>query len=405
MPVSASSPSLLSSSSSSSSSSSMPTALSPPNLNIPSSPSTVTVRVIDTTTTLHLNPPLFWTPEIPGLTGIEAPALCFLISNEALNRHVLFDLGVRRDWENLAPVTVDLINRTTRVTVKKGVAEILDENYDLQQQHHQQDGQNKDRLENGCAIRSTNIESIIWSHHHFDHTGDPSSFPSHTSLIVGPGVKDLCWPGYPTNITGSVLNSDMSGRKVNELNFHNNDACKIGRFDAVDYFGDGSFYLLDAPGHSVGHLCALARVTSASASTSEADSFVFMGGDAAHHAGLLRPSVYLPLPEQVELDLSHSNHMYTHESLRRIHPQGSTIEPFLKPARGMFPAYAEAEDTLRKIQELDAARNILVVLPHDRSVLGNVGLFPDRINEWMEEGVKERIRWLFLGDFVGSELL
>ncbi|KAL4981647.1 hypothetical protein BDW68DRAFT_183302 [Aspergillus falconensis] len=366
----------------------MSAALPPPELNIPSSISTVVVYVIDSTTTLHLNPSLFWTPEIPGLTGLEAPALSFLISNEAQDRHVLFDLGVRSDWENSAPATVDLITRTTRVTVVKGVAEILDENY-----HRVREGQDESEK---CAIRSADIESLIWSHHHFDHTGDPSTFPSHTSLVVGPGVKDV-WPGYPSDKTAAVLDTDVLNRDVREINFQN--ACKIGRFNAVDYFGDGSFYLLDAPGHSVGHLCALARVTSAP----DPDSFVFMGGDAAHHVGLLRPSIYLPIPEQLDpCPFSDSLSPCTREMVQRIHPQQSITEPFLKPARGMFPDFEEAEDTLRKIQELDAAKNILVILPHDRSILGNVGLFPRKINGWMAEGVKERTRWLFIGDFKGA---
>ncbi|KIA75606.1 hypothetical protein HK57_00606 [Aspergillus ustus] len=366
----------------------MSTALPPPELNISFSTSTVTVHVIDSTTTLLLNPSLFWTPEIPGLTGIEAPALSFLISNEAQGRHVLFDLGVRSDWENSAPATVDLINRTTRVTVEKGVAEILDDNY-----QRVRDGQ--DNTEK-CAIRSADIESLIWSHHHFDHTGDPSTFPSHTSLVVGPGVKEVAL-GYPSNKTAAVLDSDVLNRDVREINFQN--AYKIGRFNAVDYFGDGSFYLLDAPGHSVGHLCALARVTSAP----DPDSFVFMGGDAAHHVGLLRPSIYLPIPEQLDpCPFYDSLSNCTREMVRRIHPQQSITEPFLKPARGMFPEFEEAEDTLRKIQELDAAENILVILPHDKSILENVRLFPSKINGWMAEGVKERTRWLFIRDFKGA---
>ncbi|KAL4868704.1 hypothetical protein BDV12DRAFT_209018 [Aspergillus spectabilis] len=360
----------------------------PPDLHIPPSSSTVTVRVIDSTTTLHLNPPLFWAPEIPGLTGIDAPALCFLISHETQNRHVLFDLGVRKDWENYAPITVDLINRTTRVTVEKGVAEILDEQY-------YQNEVTNDSIAEKYMIRSTDIEAIIWSHHHFDHVGDPSTFPPTTSLIVGPGVKNLAWPGYPSNETAAVLDSDILGRNVAEINFTSN-ACKIGRFNAADYFGDGSFYILDAPGHSVGHLCALARVTS------DADSFVFMGGDAAHHPGLLRPSIYLPLPDSIHPSPFTSSAPCTRELLQRIHPQRSLTEPYLRPARGMFPAYDEAEETLRKIQEFDAQGNILVILPHDRSILGAVEMFQGAVNGWLEQGVKERVRWAFLGDFEGA---
>jgi hypothetical protein len=40
-----------------------------------------------------------------------------------------------------------------------------------------------------------------------------------------------------------------SSRKVNEIEFADPEkSVKLGRFDAFDYFGDGSFYLLDSPG-------------------------------------------------------------------------------------------------------------------------------------------------------------
>lgn len=39
-------------------------------------------------------------------------------------------------------------------------------------------------------------------------------------------------------------------------------------------FGDGSFYLLEAPGHATGHMCGLARTTA------DPPLFVFMGADA-----------------------------------------------------------------------------------------------------------------------------
>jgi hypothetical protein len=43
-----------------------------------------------------------------------------------------------------------------------------------------------------------------------------------------------------------------SGRKLEEIDFSRGEQrVKIGRFDACDYFGDGSFFILDAPGVSL----------------------------------------------------------------------------------------------------------------------------------------------------------
>jgi hypothetical protein len=57
---------------------------------------------------------------------------------------------------------------------------------------------------------------------------------------------------------------------------------------AIDYFGDGSFYLLNAPGHIIGNLSALART-----SVSPDILFMLLGGDVALHASQLRPSIRL----------------------------------------------------------------------------------------------------------------
>lgn len=104
------------------------------------------------------------------------------------------------------------------------------------------------------------------SHYHFDHTGDPSTLPASVKLVVGPGFKQKCLPGYPSDPKSPVLESDYayvtrfnereftyelcSGRELEEISFQ--DSIKIGAFRAHDFFGDRSFYLLDVPGHAVG---------------------------------------------------------------------------------------------------------------------------------------------------------
>lgn len=126
----------------------------------------------------------------------------------------------------------------------------------------------------GVDVDGGAIESIIWSHHHWDHVGDASTFPHSTEIIVGPGFKDAHLPGYPKNKESPLLEKDFEGREVRELSFDKSaKGLKIGRFNALDYFGDGSFYLLDTPGHSIGHICALARTSV------KPESFVFMVGD------------------------------------------------------------------------------------------------------------------------------
>lgn len=72
------------------------------------------------------------------------------------------------------------------------------------------------------------IEAIIWSHSHFDHVGDPSTFPPSTDLIVSPGFKKAPESG--------LLDSDTRGRNFREIEIRRDDCLKIGRFDAMGFF-------------------------------------------------------------------------------------------------------------------------------------------------------------------------
>ncbi|KAI2465126.1 hypothetical protein F4781DRAFT_425033 [Annulohypoxylon bovei var. microspora] len=342
----------------------------PPSLQIPDSSYTVDVRVIDTGTLLHLNPSLFWQPAIDGFTGLHAPIYCFLVSHGS--QHVIFDLGVRTDWENYAPKIVSIIKATTTVTPGSDVPSILDGDT------------------SGLGIRSADVGAVIWSHSHFDHVGDVSKFPPTTDLIVGPGVRSASWPGWPTNPDAAVLDSDAEGRVVREVSFE--AGLKIGRFDAMDFFGDGSFYLLDAPGHALGHLCALARTTA------HEPTFVFMGADACHHPGLLRQSNYLPLPSVTALTRVLASQLQCPGEL--LQQLTNPDEPSFTVAPRMFPDHDAAMDTVQKIQELDAVDNCLVLIAHDLSLRDKIPLFPETINSWKASEVKTDTRWLFCNDFM-----
>jgi glyoxylase-like metal-dependent hydrolase (beta-lactamase superfamily II) len=254
---------------------------------------------------------------------------------------------------------------------------------------------------NELGIRSKHIEAIIWSHNHFDHTGDPSTFPPTTDLVVGPGVSAASWPGWPSNADGSVLDSDMEGRVVREITFDSKDekTLKIGRFDAMDYFGDGSFYLLDAPGHTIGHLCALARTTA------DPPSFVFLGADACHHPGALRPTDYLPLPSYVSIfpakdEKNSVIFKCPGEMLQELTIGKSASNPFFEVGRTpLFPDHDAAMDTIGKIQELDASDDVFVLIAHDLSLRDRIPLFPKTINSWRANDLGRKTRWVFCNEF------
>ncbi|KAJ9664946.1 hypothetical protein H2201_004998 [Coniosporium apollinis] len=343
-----------------------------PALNIPASSSTVSVSVIDSTTRLDFPISLLLQPHIKGHDRLICPSYSFLIQHPD-GKTLLFDLGMRKDWENLAPRIVKRI-RTEDWTVKaeKNVADILQEN----------------------GFKLKDISAIIWSHHHWDHTGDPSTFPSSTDLIVGPGFKEAQTPAYPDNPESGIKEADWAGRTLHELSF-SASSLRVGRFDALDYFGDGSFYLLHTPGHAVGHLSGLARVT-----TSPKDTFILMGGDICHHAAEFRPTPSLPLPATLSPSPVPSFGSICSGALfQSIHPRKSATEPFYEMAEGMAQDAEKAEWSVQGVEEFDAAEEVLVVMAHDESLRGCLRFWPERVDGWWEEGVGKRGRWAFLRDF------
>jgi glyoxylase-like metal-dependent hydrolase (beta-lactamase superfamily II) len=56
----------------------------------------------------------------------------------------------------------------------------------------------------------------------------------------------------------------------------------VGPFPkAIDYYNDGSLYLIPSPGHLPGHVNILAR-------TSPNDSWIYLAGDSAHNPCILK---------------------------------------------------------------------------------------------------------------------
>ncbi|EXJ65771.1 uncharacterized protein A1O5_11012 [Cladophialophora psammophila CBS 110553] len=170
----------------------------------------------------------------------------------------------------------------------------------------------------------------------------------------------------------------------------------FGNLRAFDFFGDGSFYLLDTPGHSVGHLGGLVRTTK------NPDTFIFMGGDLCHHAGEVRPSKYKPLPNEMAPEI-------LPEFLRQVCP-GAVLEELLTSRsraadQSFFDPHLgsdipEAIRTIGKVQEADANDNVLFLYAHDTSLLdGMVDLFPQVANNWKKNGWRTKLYWHFLGDF------
>ncbi|KAF0637583.1 hypothetical protein FPSE5266_08361 [Fusarium pseudograminearum] len=251
----------------------------------------------------------------------------------------------------------------------------------------------KNPLENFSPL----INSWV-SHHHFDHIGDLTTFPGSTELVVGQGFKEAFCPGYPTNPDSPIREVDYEGRTFREIDF-DKKPLSIGPFRGFDFFDDGSFYLLDTPGHTIGHVAGLARTTTGP------DTFIFMGGDICHHGGEIRPSPYLPIPRHLPQHLSLSDSfrllmsrcpatILDDVNVRRGRNAGET---FFDPNIGFDKE--QALKTIKETQKADAQDNVFFIFAHDMSIMGVVDEFPNTANDWKAKGWREKTRWRFLNDF------
>ncbi|KAH8587096.1 beta-lactamase-like protein [Bisporella sp. PMI_857] len=341
---------------------------------IPSSEATVEVQFINTTTNITIGPSGFVQPILPGHEKLHLPTFCFLIKNRALNERVLFDCGARKNWRDLPPHLVDVIAEAD-ISIEKSVDEIL--------------------VEGGFELRD--LSSIIWSHWHWDHIGDPTRFHPDTEIVVGPLFKKHFMPGYPVSADGQMLQSDFENRVIREIEF--SDSLRIGDFQAFDFFGDGSFYLLNVPGHAIGHIAALARTSKT--------TFIFMAGDTCHFTGVFRPSPQFPLPTilpaSVPLDPSIPKPCPA-SVFTRTHPcpEKALSKPFYDISTkegGWYIDPKTAQISVNSLQEFDGNENILVILGHDTALKDITDVFPKgTANNWKEKGWKDRFAWNFLNE-------
>jgi glyoxylase-like metal-dependent hydrolase (beta-lactamase superfamily II) len=340
--------------------------------------------MVDTTALMTINSQSFIEPVPQGHEFINVTDVCFLIEHEPSDQKVMFDLGVRTDYWNFPPtIQKRLGDVIPSLKVDQDVSDVLIAN----------------------SVPLSSINSLIWSHHHWDHTGNPALFPPTTSLTVGPGLTTAeHFPGFPKLPKSPLLESDFQNRTVNEINTF---PLTISGVPAHDFFGDGSFYLLDTPGHCIGHICGLARTST------NPDTFVYMGGDICHFAGDFRPSAAKPLPDPIPegvLDrVPHFPSPCPAEVFTSNHPRtdqtSAPTTPWYKITSHPRAAYInppQARETLQKMQPFDDNPHVLVCLAHDTTmlkVLPTLNSQPDRdLNDWFARGWKEQCHWGWLNE-------
>lgn len=190
---------------------------------------------------------------------------------------------------------------------------------------------------------------MLTSHLHFDHTGDPTPF-TNAEFTLGSDGKALLEDAYPLNPDSSVIPLPEN-MKANFVDFTGPKANKIVPFGpyerAIDYYGDGSLYLIDSPGHMLGHMTAAARIAP--------DSFVFLAADTCHNRLCYSPGT-------------------------RLICQAS------------YDDIDAARVTVQLLTKLNAEhKNVVVILAHERERAKEMPLFPGpNLREWALGEIEKR---------------
>ena len=347
-----------------------------PSLDLPKSNSTCEVSIIPCAPDLVCATDSLLLPVIKGHERLNLPTYAFHITHKVSGKQVMFDAGARKDWWNMTPSNkAAVLDTVPGIKSDMEITEIL----------------------TAGGVDLNNINSVIFSHWHWDHTGNMALFPKSTEVIVGQGFKEAFLPAYPEGQKSPFHAYEFEGREIREIEF--NTGHKIGDFPAYDLFGDGSLYLLDAPGHAVGHVMALVRTTP--------DTFMVLGGDITHFSGAFRPTQYKPMPSSFDENTKFAAHVPSPCSCHVFtachpDPENARTKPFYHASSAPGSWYVDpplAQKSITSLYDLDANPNIMVAIAHDPSLGEVLPLFPSAtINDWKEKGYKEKTTWRFLNE-------
>ena len=120
------------------------------------------------------------------------------------------------------------------------------------------------------------------------------------------------------------------------------------------------------------------------------ETFIYIAADSVHLGGEFRPSESIPLPEFLDVP-GLIPRPCPRQVLLDIHPRKSATLPFL----GLDPSFpenlADAEQTIRSIQDFDFDETVFVVYAHDVSLFDILDFYPKTANDWKQKVGRKKV--------------
>ncbi|KIW99514.1 uncharacterized protein Z518_11253 [Rhinocladiella mackenziei CBS 650.93] len=253
------------------------------------------------------------------------PSLSFLIQHPSRTgklTKLVFDLGLKRDMTKYPPAQQAHIANRQPVVLHPDCA---------------------DSLRAGGLDPAKDIDIVMLSHVHWDHEGTPEDFPN-SQFVVGSGTLHLLENGAPPHYPKEIFNPELLPRdRTIELPpvSKNSTTTAAKQTDhtwkpfagfpaTIDFFGDGSVYVVDSPGHLFGHVNLLARVAP--------HSWVYLGGDCCHDPRILTGEKDVAL-----YDDGHGGLRSVHVDTEQAKETLKRIGPLLKKPSPAFDDQTEVE--------------------------------------------------------------
>jgi glyoxylase-like metal-dependent hydrolase (beta-lactamase superfamily II) len=225
------------------------------------------------------------------------PSMSWLLTHSTTGKNIILDLGLPKDVSCLTPAVQERLRTLVTIEVEEDVF---------------------DGLVTFGIDPQKDIDTVMLTHLHYDHVGNPNGFGPSCKFIVGPGALNLLEgpKSYPSDPNSHFDSNLLPRDRTEELPSKSDIGFwqPLGPFPAVhDYFKDGSLFIVNAAGHLPGHINLLVRL--------EADKWIYLAGDSCHDVRILygekETSVY-PDPSSGHLKCAHADKELAEEHLERV---------------------------------------------------------------------------------------